>query len=268
MARSMVSRSGRPDDVVVLPCQHDHAVVLSSRANAVGTGLGRCHWSRQHGGGSRPEADKLPIKPRQVGHAGAGSSRDRSNKRYVRGDTVKDAYCERYRPYCPFCIPSEEFQVAISYDLDMATPLPAAHVARELHDAAQSIGLFDASVTLEQVLNEGAATELGTWIRVYESKPRPWNAVITDLGFTPAVSVVFRLDKEGEISDQQDEMIRLVSSVLDRVPGDAVLHKDLEQIWLLRRSGDLNVSEQADLWPPHRLSALSHHYRRATLAFS
>ncbi len=74
--------------------------------------------------------------------------------------------------------------------------------------------------------------------------------MITDLGFSPTVSVVFRLDKQGEIADQQDDMIRLISGVLDRVPGDAVLHKDLEQIWLLRRGGDLSVSEQDDLWPP------------------
>src|SRR5438270_595716 len=50
----------------------------------VGTGLGRGHWSRQHCEGSRPEADKLLIKPRQVGQAGAGNPRDRSNERHAR----------------------------------------------------------------------------------------------------------------------------------------------------------------------------------------
>lgn len=45
-------------------------------------------------------------------------------------------------------------------------------------------------------------------------------------------------------------MIRLVSGLLDRVPGDAVLHSGFEDIWLLRRSGDVSVSEQADPWPP------------------
>jgi hypothetical protein len=158
--------------------------------------------------------------------------------------------------------------MAISYNLDMATPSPASQVARELRDAAWAIGLFDASVTPEQVLDEGAATGLGTRIVVYEPRPRPWNAVITDLGFTPVVSVGFVLYTESKISDQQDDMIRLISSLLDRVSGDAVLHKDFEQIWLLRRGTDLSVSEQADLWPAHRLAALSQHYRRATHTFS
>lgn len=158
--------------------------------------------------------------------------------------------------------------MAISYDLDMATLSPVAQVGRELHDAARAIGLFDASVTPEQVLNEGAVTGLGTWIRVYEPDSRPWDPVITNFGFTPTVSVVFRLDKESEISDQEDDMIRLVSDLLERVPGDAVLNRAYEQIWLLRRSGDLSVSERTDIWPPHRLAALSQHYRRATYTFA
>src|SRR2546425_7059226 len=107
--------------------------------------------------------------------------------------------------------------MAISYNLDIATQSSAAQVARELHGAARTIGRFDASVTPEQILDEGAVTGLGTWIRVYEPSPRPWNPVIADLGFTPTVSVVFRMDTLGEVSDQQDDMIRLVSRLLDRV---------------------------------------------------
>ena len=111
--------------------------------------------------------------------------------------------------------------MAISYSLDLATPSPAAQVASELHDIARAFGLFDASVTPGRVLDEGVATGLGTWIRVVEARPRPWNAVITDLGFTPTVWVVFRLGKENGATPQQDDMIRLVSGLLDRVPGDA-----------------------------------------------
>ena len=157
--------------------------------------------------------------------------------------------------------------MAISYSLDLATPSPAAQVASELHDIARAFGLFDASVTPERVL-EGVATGLGTWIRVVEARPRPWNAVITDLGFTPTVWVAFRLGKDSEAGHQQDDMIRLVSGLLDRVPGDAVLHLDYEHIWLLRRGGDLSLSDRSDIWPPHRLAALSQRYRRATHAFS
>ena len=159
--------------------------------------------------------------------------------------------------------------MAISYGLAMATSTPVAQVARELNDAAQAVGLFDASVTPGRVFDEGVVTGRGTWIRVSEVRPQPWISVITtDLGFTPTVSVTFRLDKFRESSDQQDDMIRLVAGLLDRVPGDAVLHFEYEVIWLLRRSGDLSLNERDDLWPPQRLTGLSQPYRRATHTFS
>lgn len=158
--------------------------------------------------------------------------------------------------------------MAIAYDLEMATPLPAAQVARELTGAAQAVGLLDASVTAEQLLEDGAVTNRGTWIQVFEEKPQPWDPVTADLGFTPTVSVTFRLDKMAEISDQQDDMIQLVSGLLDRVTGDAVLEYQSETIWLLRRGGDLSLNERDDLWPPQRLAAISQLYRRATHTFS
>src|SRR4051794_4647428 len=42
----------------------------------------------------------------------------------------------------------------------------------------------------------GVAVADGTWLRVGRTEPRPWNVVESDLGFTPTVWVVFRLDKE------------------------------------------------------------------------
>jgi hypothetical protein len=62
-------------------------------------------------------------------------------------------------------------------------------------------------------------------------------------------------------------MVRLTDSLLNRVPGDAVLHYQYEEIWLARRGDDLSVSEQADLWPPNRLAALTQRYSRTTLRF-
>lgn len=157
--------------------------------------------------------------------------------------------------------------MAISYSLYMATPSSSTQVARELHDSTRIMGLFDASVTPEQLLDEGAVTRLGTWIRAREIKLPSWNVVVADLGITATVSIVFRFNKHDKLSEQDDDMIRLVSSLLDRITGDAVL-TDFDDIWLLRRGGDLTVSEQEDLWPPHRLAALSLPYRRATQTFS
>ena len=158
--------------------------------------------------------------------------------------------------------------MAITFSLDIATPAPAVEVARAVHEAGRLTGLFDEAVTPERILDEGAATRFGTWIRVVETTPRPYHPVVTDLGFTPTVSVAFQLDKENRIADQQDDVVRLTSGLLGRVPGDAVLHRELETIWLLRRGGELTVSEQGDIWPPQRLAALGLPYRRLTHTFA
>jgi hypothetical protein len=118
------------------------------------------------------------------------------------------------------------------------------------------------------LLDEVGRSRFDTRIQVVDANPRPWNAVIEDLGFTPTVRVEFRLDKFTDMSDQKDDMIRLVSDLLDRVPGDAVLHFQYEQIWLLRRDGDLSLNERGDIWPPQRLAMVSQPYRRATYAFN
>jgi hypothetical protein len=158
--------------------------------------------------------------------------------------------------------------MAVEYDLEMATPMPAAQVADELLDAARTNAVFDAPVGPEELLADGALTRLGTWVKVYEPNPSPWDAVTSDLGFTATVSIGFRFNKFTAMPEQDDDMVRLVSNLLDHVPGDAVLHFQLEKIWLLRRNGELSVSEDPHAWPQHRLAFLSQPYRRATHKFS
>jgi hypothetical protein len=158
--------------------------------------------------------------------------------------------------------------MALTFSLDLATPASTVAVSRALHEAAREAELFDTSVTPEQLLDKGAVTTTGTWTRVIEASPKPWHPIITDLGFTPTVAVVFRLDKENNIAGQQDDVVRFTSGILTRIAGDAVLHRELETIWLLRRNGEISISEQDDLWPSRRIAALSLPYRRATYAFA
>ena len=159
--------------------------------------------------------------------------------------------------------------MSISYSLGMATQATPLQVAGQLCDVARSVGLFDPRITPELVLEEGVVTTTGLWLRAGEEKPLPWGHPVTaDLGFTPTVSVRFQLGRSSEPSGQQDDMIRLVSGLLGRDPGDAVLHFQFEVIWLLRRGGDLSLNERDDVWPPHRLAAVSQPYRRATFTFA
>lgn len=158
--------------------------------------------------------------------------------------------------------------MAISYSFDVATRSTAAQVAGALYDLAMASGMLDEPVSPESLLTEGVVTAYGTWIRVQEDRPEPREPVVSDLGFTPTVSIVFRLGKDNPATDQQDDMIRLVSGLLGRFPGDAVLHFQYETIWLMRRAGELSLNKRDDLWPPHRLALMSEPYHRATYHFA
>ena len=157
--------------------------------------------------------------------------------------------------------------MAISYDLEMATSSSPKQVARELLTVGRPLELFDASATPDQVSHDGAVTPLRTWVRVYERKPATWAPIVTDFGITPTVAIGFSLYKHNKIAEQQDDMVRLVSGLLDRITGDAVL-SGMDIIWLMRRNGELTLNERGDIWPEHRLAAVRQAYRRETKSFS
>jgi hypothetical protein len=158
--------------------------------------------------------------------------------------------------------------MAISYSLHMAAPASPAAVAHALARLAQDAGLFGSTATAQLVLEEGVATTHGTWIRVIDADPQPWDSVRRDFGFTPAVLAIFRFKKSAP-DQQDDDMIHLVSGLLDRFPSsDAILHFDYEEVWLLHRGAELTLSEDDELWPSHRLAMLTRPYRRTTHHFS
>ncbi|GGU66663.1 SitI3 family protein [Lentzea flava] len=153
--------------------------------------------------------------------------------------------------------------MALSYILDIATQLTAPRVAAELRPL-----VGDPDLTTEELM-EGVVAGRETWVRVGEAKPRPWNVVATDLGFTPTTWVVFRLSKQQEIGPQLDDVVRWTVGLLDHVPGDAVLHFDYEVVWLVRRDGELSLNERDDIWTPSRLAAVGNRpHRRGTPVFS
>lgn len=158
--------------------------------------------------------------------------------------------------------------MALSYSLELVTPWAPVQVARKLVGVARPLRLFAVPATVDTLLADGALTACGTWIRVTPCKPIPWgDPRIGGRAFTPTVSVAFRLGKETGISGQQDDMIRLADALLVQVPGDAVLHLDQEDVWLVRQDGELTLGERSDIWPPERLAAVSRRYRRQTHEF-
>ncbi|WP_068279915.1 SitI3 family protein [Aldersonia kunmingensis] len=156
--------------------------------------------------------------------------------------------------------------MAISYSFDIATLASAAEVARELLSIAQSSALFDAEVTAETLLDSGAKTVHGTWIRVTPATPLNWDRTGESLGFTPTVWIVFRFGRESDNSEQSADKLRIVSGLLDRISGDAVLYfgDGDENIWLVRRNDELTLNELDDIWRPERLALITQPYSRET----
>lgn len=157
--------------------------------------------------------------------------------------------------------------MAIEYDLDIATGSSAAQVAARLSEVGRESGVFDTSVEPEKLMARGtfALSRLGTAVSVLpQPTPHPWHPLVAGLGFVPTVGVGFRLAKDAEVSDQQDDMIRLLAPLLENIDGDAVLHFQYEVIWLLRRNGELSLNERDDIWPPQRLALVTQPYRRET----
>ena len=62
-------------------------------------------------------------------------------------------------------------------------------------------------------------------------------------------------------------MVRVTARILDEVTGDAVLHRELETGWLVRKGGVVSLNERDDLWTAERLAAMPEPYQRAPITF-
>lgn len=159
--------------------------------------------------------------------------------------------------------------MATDYRLWIGTRESGRRVAEVLLHAGITNRVLDPSVTVDQLL-DGWSTVRRTWLRVLERTPRyPYNVVEDSFGFVPTVSVGFRESLREEQLPQLDDMIRLVAALLDQIPGDAVLYNDAEdEVWLLRRNGELSVRDNPEYLPERRLALLTPPFRRETHRFS
>ncbi len=79
--------------------------------------------------------------------------------------------------------------------------------------------------------------------------------------------VYFRTVGDRDREDQIDEMVLVTVDVLRAFPGDAVLNFQLEVNKLLRRDGNLWLSDDDQFWTPARLKLVTIPYERAPLPF-
>jgi len=145
--------------------------------------------------------------------------------------------------------------MAIEYGFELGGPATADQVAGILADAATSLADDEPG---------GSGLRLRSGVRVVTtgSTPPPFpDPVEQEFGFAPAVHVLFRFDKFTDPLAQREDMTRLVVALLRSVPTDAVLTFESEIVWLLRRNGQLTISERGDFWTPDMVALLPQHDR-------
>lgn len=147
--------------------------------------------------------------------------------------------------------------MSITYKLELGAPVAPSAVLGAMVDAGQ--GILDTFQGTKGTLRGGG------WFDIDVSDYDPPDPVETEFGFAPTIEVYFGLSKSGDFEAQETDVLKLTLGVLARIPGDALLHHEHDDVWLLRRGGRLTVDDS--LWKPTQLALLSQPYERAQLAF-
>ncbi|GAA4430004.1 hypothetical protein GCM10023148_34620 [Actinokineospora soli] len=147
--------------------------------------------------------------------------------------------------------------MSITYKLELGAPVRPAAVVSAL--------VASASGAVES--HEGTKGSLrgGGWFDVDAADYDPPNAVEERFGFAPTIEVYFGLSKAGDFEAQETDVFRLVLGLLSAIPGDALLHFEHDEVWLLRRGGRVTVNDA--LWKPQQLALLQQPYDRDHLSF-
>jgi hypothetical protein len=148
--------------------------------------------------------------------------------------------------------------MSITYELDLGgATTPKAVLTTIVEVGAGIVTENDAT---------GGSMRGGGWFSVDAAEYDPPDPVENEFGFAPTVEVVFGLSKAGDFDSQETDVLRLVLGVLNRIPGDALLHYQYSEVWLHRSGGRLTVND--GLWKPQRLTLLPQPYESRTMAFS
>lgn len=116
------------------------------------------------------------------------------------------------------------------------------------------------------ISGSSAVLDSGVLVAASATTPLPFpDPIEQELGVTSTVHVLFRFAKDTDPAKQRQDMVRLVSAVLREIEGDVVLTFAGEIVWLLRKDGQLTISDRDDFWTPDILALLPRVYDRANL---
>jgi hypothetical protein len=161
--------------------------------------------------------------------------------------------------------------MAISYNLVWGPPVTADQLVATFLALAVDGGVLPPTAQSSELTGDGVVLRAGMWCRSGAARPSnvPWPPPVEeDFGVVRSCWVVFRENGDLDRFRQRDEMIWLIAGLLQRLPGDMALHYENEIMWMVRRNGQLYVSERDVNWPAERLALVPPPYQRARLRFS
>jgi len=146
-----------------------------------------------------------------------------------------------------------------------ASSSPIERLALNLRAVTTDAGLV-ADVGADDLVRAVLTLDSGLWVSVLQLDDTVTDPFGTELGVQSVASVDLQLNGTRDSIEQLDEMLTVVFGLLARVPGDAVLHYEYAEVWLVRRSGDLLLADDDEIWTPDRLARVPPPYQRAELA--
>jgi len=155
--------------------------------------------------------------------------------------------------------------MAIEYVLEL-TGADVDNVAHLLTRTATNAGLVDQAGGEPNVGGTGDWLDSGVFLRAVANPPLPFRDPIEKkLGIAPTTSVLFRFTTADDPVRQTHDMVRLVSVLLTEIRGDAALLFNGDVVWLLRKGGQLTISNEDDFWEPDLQALLPQPFDRASL---
>lgn len=137
-----------------------------------------------------------------------------------------------------------------------------AHAVRDIAVSADLVEDFDPA----RLLNGMVTLHSGLWVDV-SAVDQPDHAV-ADLGVEPSVSVWLQVNGTISCDPQRRALLTVALGLLDRVPGNAVLHFEYAEVHFVRRAGRLLLSNRDDVWRQRYLAMVRHPYERTRLDIS
>ncbi|CAM3658161.1 SitI3 family protein [Kibdelosporangium persicum] len=149
--------------------------------------------------------------------------------------------------------------MSISYKLELGAPVaPRTVMAAALEAGGDAIERYEG--------NTGWLRS-GAYFDVDAAEYDPPDPVEQSFGFPPTVEIYFGLKKVADFDAQETDVLRVSLGVLDRIPGDALVHYQHELVWLLRKNGQLTINDDPEMWPPGQRALITQPYEAAPLSW-